>query len=118
MRTRMRAAWVQVHLWLGLTLGTLGVFIGLSGSMLVFDTKIDALLNSHRYAVSGSQVKLPYSEYEKRAHAVLKSDARLTLMRFPHDERMPVVVFAGGSADRSGLMRVYLDPALPCSSHR
>ncbi len=28
---RLRAFWVQVHLWLGLTLGSVGVLIGLVG---------------------------------------------------------------------------------------
>ena len=36
----LRAFWVQVHLWIGLTLGLLGVLIGVSGSLLVFNHDI------------------------------------------------------------------------------
>ena len=34
----LRACWVQIHLWLGLTLGVLGMLIGISGSLLVLIT--------------------------------------------------------------------------------
>lgn len=41
----MRRAVRTLHLWLGLSLGALFVFLGLTGSALVFYTEIDALLN-------------------------------------------------------------------------
>ena len=53
---------VDVHLWLGLTLGVLGVLSGITGSILVYDHEIDAWLNPQRYAVSGAQVARPYGE--------------------------------------------------------
>lgn len=40
-----RHRWLQVHLWLGLTLGLLLSIYGLSGSMLVFHTEIDEWLH-------------------------------------------------------------------------
>ena len=54
-----RDAWVQVHLWLGITLGVVGVLVGITGSILVFDTEIDGLLNPQRYAVSKVTHALP-----------------------------------------------------------
>jgi uncharacterized iron-regulated membrane protein len=105
----MRAAWVQVHLWLGLTLGVLGVFIGITGSILVFDRDIDALLNPQRYRLSGPGPARPISEYVANALAAVGGQGRATLVRLPEGEGMPVVVFARGRAE-GGAYRVYLDP--------
>ncbi|TGN94217.1 PepSY domain-containing protein [Burkholderia sp. USMB20] len=40
-KRRMRAVWLRIHLWLGLTVGALLAVIGLTGSALVFYTTID-----------------------------------------------------------------------------
>jgi uncharacterized iron-regulated membrane protein len=107
----MRAAWAQVHLWLGLTLGIVGVFIGITGSILVFDSDIDALLNPQRYGTSGPQVAKPFSEYAASAAAASEGRARATLIRLPEAQGMPVVVFARGRGEGGGgQYRVYLDP--------
>ena len=39
-RVTLRGIWVQVHLWLGLTLGVVGALVGLSGSVLAYDHEI------------------------------------------------------------------------------
>jgi uncharacterized iron-regulated membrane protein len=105
----MRAAWVQVHLWLGLTLGVIGVFVGVTGSILVFDHEIDALLNPQRYRTSGRERALPASEYVAKALAAVGGRGRATLVRLPDGEGMPVVVFARGR-EEGGAYRIYLDP--------
>lgn len=107
---RLRAFWVQVHLWLGLTLGIVGVLIGLSGSILVYDHEIDAQLNPHRYAISGPQVALPYAGYAQRAETALEGRARATGIRLPDQAPGPVMVFARAKADAGPFLRVYLDP--------
>jgi len=107
-RIRLRGVWVQIHLWLGLTLGVLGVFIGLSGSVLVFDRVLDARLNPQRYAISGAQIALPLSAYAERAAQALDGSARPTAIRLPDGEDGPVVVFARAGA--GPFQRVYLDP--------
>ena len=107
---RLRAFWVQVHLWLGLTLGSVGVLIGLSGSILVYDHEIDAQLNPQRYAISDPQVALPYAEYAQRAEAALERRARATGIRLPDQAPGPVMVFARANADAGPFLRVYLDP--------
>lgn len=48
--TRARGFWLACHLWLGLTLGGLLVILGLTGSVLVFYTELDRLLNPHTVA--------------------------------------------------------------------
>ena len=99
---------MQIHLWLGLTLGVIGVFIGLSGSVLVFDRALDARLNPQRYAISGAQIALPLSAYAERAAQALEGRARPTAIRLPDGEDGPVVVFARAGA--GPFQRVYLDP--------
>jgi uncharacterized iron-regulated membrane protein len=107
-RAGLRELWVNVHLWLGLTLGALGVFIGITGSILVYDNDIDACLNPQRYAVSGPKVALPYGEYVRRAAQALEGRARPLNVRMPEEEGMPLVVLA---RDREGgFTRVYMDP--------
>ena len=105
-----RRIWLQLHLWLGLTLGVLGALVGLTGSVLVFDHEVDALLNPQRYAVTGSQVALPYADYLQRAAQAVGGGARPTNLRLPQDDGAPVVVFVRGRGEGAGLYRVYLDP--------
>ena len=111
-KIQFREAWVQVHLWLGLTLGAIGVLLGVTGSVLVFDHEVDALLNPQRYAVSGAKVALPHGDYLKIAAEVTGGRGRPVLARFPVADGMPVTVFLrprNGAA--SDVLRVYLDPA-------
>ena len=104
----LRAFWVQIHLWLGLSLGVVGVFIGLSGTILIFDHSIDTRLNPQRYAISGAQIALPLSGYADRAAQVVGGKGRPTAIRLPDGEEGPVIVFV--RAGTGPFHRVYLDP--------
>lgn len=107
----LRNAWVQIHLWLGLTFGVGGVLIGVTGSILVFDHDIDAVLNPKRYAVTGSQAALPPSDYLKRSSEAVKDRARPVNLRFPAAAGMPIVVLMRAPhGNAAGFQRVYLDP--------
>jgi len=105
-----RRLWLQLHLWLGLTLGVVGALIGLTGGVLVFGHEIDAWLNPQRYAVSGAEITLPYAEYVRRASQAVADRARPTNLRLPEGDGLPVVVFARARAEGGGFYRVYLDP--------
>ena len=111
----MRRLWVQIHLWLGLTLGALGILTGITGSILVYGHEIDAWLNPARYAVSGPQAVLAPGEYLKSSAQSLEGRARPFNLRMPEDEGMPVMVFAregraGGAGGPANITRLYLDP--------
>jgi uncharacterized iron-regulated membrane protein len=107
---RRRRFWRKVHRWLGLTLGVLAVVIGITGSALVYETEIDVLLNSDRYAITGAEVALPVSAYLARASDV-GADVRPVNVRFPVAARMlPVVVLAQAGGEGAGLVRINLDP--------
>ncbi len=109
-RAGLRRAWVQIHLWLGLTLGVIGALVGITGSVLVFDRAIDGALNPQRYATSGKEVALPYADYASRGARAVGDGARVLNLRIPHAEATPVVVFVRAKGETAGLRRVYLDP--------
>jgi len=101
---------VQVHLWLGLSLGVIGALLGLSGSVLVYDDVVDLWLNPQRHSISGPQAALPLAEYAQRAETALGSRARAVGLRLGDREPGPVIVFLRARGDAGGLQRVYLDP--------
>jgi len=103
----MRRLWVQVHLWLGLTLGAIGIVIGLSGSFLVYDHEIDAWLNPQRYAVSGSEASRSFAEYAASVRQAVP-ETRIVGIRMPEEGRGPIVVTARGQG--AVFHRVYVDP--------
>ena len=109
-RADMRAAWLQIHLWLGLTLGVIGAVLGVTGSILVYDHAIDAALNPERYRTSGATVPLPYAEYTQRAGAAVGEGARAVNLRLPDEAGMPVVALIRARGEGAGIRRVYLDP--------
>ena len=104
----MRATWVQVHLWLGLTLGVVGALLGISGCILVYDHEIDAWLHPARYDVSGSDIAFKVSDYVRIAEAALGGKARASMVRLPDREIGPIIVFARVDG---GFQRVYVDPS-------
>ena len=108
-RGAMRRVWLQIHLWLGLTLGVLGAIVGVTGSVLVFDQEIDRMLNPQRYATSGTAVTLPYADYAQRAARAVGESARTVNLRLPASGGMPIVAFVR-APEGTGLRRVYLDP--------
>ncbi len=108
-RFALRPIWFQIHLWLGLTLGVIGAFVGLSGSILVFDHEIDGWLHPARYEITGSKVALPFADYAERAAEALAGRAKPTGIRLPDGEDGPIMVFARAPNSTGGFLRVYLD---------
>jgi uncharacterized iron-regulated membrane protein len=109
-RFDLRALWLNVHLWLGLTLGTVGIFVGISGSVLVYDHAVDAWLNPQRYSLADTQPVLPMAEYFSRASRALDGKARPGNLRMPEEEGAPLIVL-GRTREGGGFYRVYMDPA-------
>jgi len=109
-RGRMRDVWTQIHLWLGVTLGMVGAFIGLSGSALVYDDAIDGWVNPQRHAVSSAGVELSFSEYTQRGQEALAAGARIIALRLPDRYEGPIVALARSGNGTAPLQRVYLDP--------
>ena len=110
-KKQLRAIWLQVHKWIGLTLAVLIIPISLTGSALVWHDWLDAKLEPQRYAKSGA-ANLPPSKYEAASRAGLTEGERLSELRF-NNEGMAVVAIAtkasagGGRPVRTSL---WLDP--------
>jgi uncharacterized iron-regulated membrane protein len=62
--------WLNIHLWIALTLAVLLVPISLSGALLVWQDHLDALINPSRYAVTQGQALPPMALLAKASEAV------------------------------------------------
>ena len=58
-KKQLRAAWLQVHKWIGLTLAILIIPISLTGSALVWHDWLDAKLEPQRHATLGPATLAP-----------------------------------------------------------
>jgi len=110
-RAALRRFWLNVHLWLGISLAILTVPIAVSGALLVFHDDLDEILNPVRYAVTDAATQ-PASAYFDAARGALGPGLAPSVVRFPADDGGPVVVSARGrTADgRMQVFNVYLDP--------
>lgn len=113
----LRQLWLNIHLWIGIGLAILLIPISISGGLLVFHDEFDALLNPHRYAVSGPQVALAPSDYLARGREALAGepdDVRPTALRLPAEAGAPVQVQARAQTvapgERPRFVTVFLDP--------
>ena len=110
-KKRLRAAWLQVHKWIGLTLAVLIIPISLTGSALVWHDALDAKLEPQRYAELGAAA-LPASDYAAAASRALQPGEALTALRFDKDGG-PVVATATRAAEGGGRpvrTNLWLDP--------
>lgn len=67
---KARRLWLNLHLYIGLSLGAVLILVGLTGSLLVFYHKIDQLLNPALLTVSAQDGYRPYSAAVAAAQAV------------------------------------------------
>lgn len=83
MRGRARAAWLQVHLWLGLVAGAILVLLGITGSLLVFYPQMDALFDEPVVRVDASGERLPLGAVLAAAEASYPGLAQPTFVLLP-----------------------------------
>ncbi len=89
---RLRRAWFQVHLWLGVGLALPVMVLGLTGSALVFSQELGRALAPQRYCTSGRPAVLPASVYLAAASQALGGRARPVEVRLPYNPGDPVTV--------------------------
>lgn len=112
---RLRALWLQVHKWIGISLALLIVPISLSGAALVWHDALDGAINPGRYAVSGPQPALSPNAYAASARAALGPGEQLLSLRYA-DDGGPIVATAvapsrgGGGDARPQRASLWLDP--------
>jgi uncharacterized iron-regulated membrane protein len=110
-KKQLRAAWRQVHKWIGLTLAILIIPISLTGSALVWHDWLDAKLEPQRHATLGPATLAP-SAYAAAATAALQPGEALSALRFNKDGA-PVVATATKAAEGAGRpvrTSLWLDP--------
>ena len=78
---QLRAAWLQVHIWIGLLLAILIIPICLTGSALVWHDWLDAQLEPQRHASYG-EAGLPPSAYTDTARRLIGPNERISTIRF------------------------------------
>ena len=81
-RLRLRPLSRTIHLWIGVALFVVLAPLGVTGSYLVYDDQIDALLHSQRHAASGPAV-LQLSVYVQAAREAFGSHAQPGQLRLP-----------------------------------
>jgi uncharacterized iron-regulated membrane protein len=109
-KKKLRATWLSVHKWIGLTLAILIIPISLTGSALVWHDWLDAKLEPQRHQSLGPAALTP-SAYAAAAKAMLSADERITTIRFDGDK--PVLVTATKPAKGEGRperTNIWLDP--------
>jgi uncharacterized iron-regulated membrane protein len=113
---KLRRLWLNVHLWIGVSLAALLIPISISGALLVWHDEIDAVFNPHRYAVSGTRAALPPTVYlSKAAEAVANDPAglRASVLRYPEQGSPVRVVMRAQSREqgtRPQIVTVFMDP--------
>lgn len=110
-KKQLRATWLQVHKWIGLTLAILIIPISLTGSALVWNDWLDARLEPQRYASLGP-ARLPPSAYALAARSALQPGERLSALRFVKGGS-PVVASATKVAEGSARpvrTTIWIDP--------
>ena len=110
-KKQLRALWLQVHKWIGLTLAILIIPICLTGSALVWHDWLDGRLEPQRHTVLGP-ASLPPSAYEASARAALAEGERLSELRF-NEDGAPVVASATKASEGQGRpvrTSLWLDP--------
>lgn len=107
----LRGLWFQLHKWIGILLVVLIIPISVTGSALVWHDWLDAQLNPHRYAISGTELLAP-SAYVAAARPRLVAGDRIASIRAGEDGGA-VTLTAMRPAEGRGMptrTNIYLDP--------
>ena len=110
-KKRLRATWLQVHKWIGLSLALLIIPISLTGSALVWHDWLDSKLEPQRHQII-APAALPASAYAGAAAKALQPGETLSGLRFDAHGG-PVVATATKAAEAGGRpvrTSLWLDP--------
>lgn len=111
-----RKLWLQIHLYLGLTVGALFAVVGLTGSLIVFWQPIDAIPNPALFEESAHCTEVAYLPLDELIAAVnsrAPANGQLRSFFYPNPERQ---LFTGTfhvpapGADWDDRYSVFVDP--------
>src|SRR6056297_3493128 len=109
MKPILRKRWLVIHRWLGLTGGLLFVFLGLTGSVLVFDHAVDEWLNPRLLLSEGTGSRVPVEAVIEAAEQAYPGEA-LSLSKPRVANGVWTVWFQSGTEDRPIFTQVLVDP--------
>jgi uncharacterized iron-regulated membrane protein len=116
-RLNLRKFWLQIHLWLGLVLGTFLSLIAITGAALVFYQEIDVALNPELRIVTptpeGIAAWRPLEEIAETARRAIPANSRPGFVYYPADERQSFMFFYQVKNAETGLSdtkNVFIDP--------
>lgn len=109
-KQRLRALWLQIHKWIGITLAILVIPISLTGTALVWHDALDATINPQRQ--SDAKPALPPSAYAQAARAAAGTGETLISLGYPEASGAVVATLAQPrkGAGRPVRTLLYLDP--------
>jgi len=115
-RKTYRKLWLQIHLYLGLTLGAMFALIGLTGSLIVFWQPLDAALNPVLLKTGSACIESAYHPLDTllaAAQARIPAQGQLGSVSFPDTERPLYTLWyqmPAPEADWNDRYTLYLDP--------
>ncbi len=109
-RNRARAWWVRLHLWLGLSAGAVFALLGVTGSVLVFDHELDALLHPSLFASGAESRAIESGAAIDAVEDALPPGHNVAWLSWPNDARDVFRAYGGPPDDRFGRL-VTVDPA-------
>lgn len=92
MKPALRKPLLAVHLWTGLIVGAVLIFIALTGAALIFRDKLERPFDAARFIVAPGAGRLPADELVARAVAARRG-AELESVRFYGDPTAPFLVY-------------------------
>ncbi len=92
MTPSLRKPLLAVHLWAGLVVGAVLIFIALTGGALIFRDKLERPFDAARFIVPAGAARLPADELVARAVAA-RPNAELESVRFYGDPTAPFLVY-------------------------
>ena len=108
-KKRLRATWLQVHKWIGLSLAILIIPIALTGSALVWKSWVDQQLQPQRYASLGPAMLAP-SAYAGTVNARLQPGERISELRYPKGGKPLIALVTKPSEGRPSRTQIWIDP--------
>ena len=105
-----RLLWLQVHRWVGLTVGIAFVVVGLSGSFLAYYPEIDRLLNPDWLTSKPVGQPLPMQQVLVSAQAEMPEQFLHSVFPSKYDSDVHHVWFTPSAEDQSAMWEVLVDP--------
>lgn len=112
MKLKLRQVWLMVHRWIGLTVGMLFAFSGLTGSLIVFNLAIDEWLNSAMLLTRNHGRQMSVAEILTSTAAKAPAPGKIVNVFYP---RVANGVYTlhfreGEKSAKSDLAEVFVDP--------